>query len=159
MNKIRTSLGCTNCHSSNIQYSIEFINEKTKIDEEEKVKITTREIIYNCKCNNCGNKYSVNHGKERYCLFEQPYSINCMGDIKLLATFDTESGFAHGYKLCLAMYSPYEEDTSLKEETYLMLIEGEVFPVIISKKTVEEMMENHSKAHGLVINTIQSRHR
>ena len=82
-----------------------------------------------------------------------------MGDIKLLATFDTESGFAHGYKLCLAMYFPYEEDTSLKEETYLMLIEGEEFPVIISKKTVEEMMGNHSKACGLVINTIQSRHR
>ena len=159
MKKIKTSLGCTNCHSSNIQISMEFTDEKIKFNEEEKVKIITRKKIYNCTCNNCGNKYSVNHGNERYCLFEQPNYINCSGDVRLLATFDTESGFESGYKLCAITYSPYETNIASKEETYLMLIEGEEFPVVISKKTVQELMESRNKARGLVINTIQSRHR
>lgn len=157
MNKIITSLGCPNCNSSNIQASVEFIDEKIKINEEEKVKVITRQKIYNCKCNNCGKKYSVNHGNERYCLFEQPYPINCLGDICLLATFDTESG--RGYKLCLTDYYPYEVNTGLKEETYLLLIEDEEFPVVISKKTAQEIMENHNKAHELVKNIVLSRNR
>ena len=41
----------------------------------------------------------------------------------------------------------------------MMLIEGEEYPVIISKQTVEEMIKEPSKARRLVINTIQSRHR
>lgn len=159
MNKIKTSLGCTNCHSSNIQYSTEFINENIKEIEEENAKIITRQKIYNCKCNNCGHKYTVNHGNEKYVLFKQPCPINCLGDISLLATYDTESEFELGYKLCLATHSPYVENTDLKEETYLMLIEGEEFPVVISKNNVPEIMEDHNKARKLVINTIQSRHR
>lgn len=159
MKKINTSLGCTNCHSSNIQYYIEFHDEKTKVIKDENTKIITRQKVYNCKCNNCGYNYIIEHGIEKYVLFEKPYPINCLGDINLLATFDTESGFELGYKICSTTYSPYEENPDLKEEIYLMLIEGEEFPIIISKKTVQKMIENPSKARSLVINTVQSRHR
>lgn len=161
MKKIKTSLGCSNCSSSNIEFSIEYCNEKVKsIEEEDRVaKIMTRQKVYNCKCNTCGHNYIVDHGNEKYILFEKPYSINCLGDINLLATFDTESGFEHSYKICSTTYSPFEKNTNSKEEIYLMLIEGEEFPVIISKQTVEEIVENHDKAHKLVINTLQSRHR
>lgn len=157
--KIYTSLGCKNCHSSNIEYSIEYLDEKISIIKEENAKIITRQKNYNCKCNNCGHNYIIEHGIERYVLFEKPCPINCLGDINILATFETESGFELNYKICSTTYSPYEGHENLKELTYMMLIEGEEYPVIISKQTVEEMIKEPSKARRLVINTIQSRHR
>ena len=159
MEKINTSLGCPNCHSADIQDSMEFLNEKTSFIKEDNVKIITRQKIYNCKCNSCGHNYVVDHGNEKYILFEQPYPIHCSEDVCLLAVFETESGFERGYKLCSTTYSPYEKNTDSKEEVYLMLIEGEEFPVVISKETVQEMIYNRNKARDMIVNTFHSRHR
>lgn len=161
MKKINTSLGCTNCNSSNVQCTLEYLDEKTKYIEEDdnEAKIITRQKVYNCKCNNCGHNYTVEHGMEKYVLFKKPSPINCLGDIELLVTYDTESGFEHSYKICSISSSPYDKNNDLKEQIYLMLIEGEKYPVIISKQTVNEMIECPNKAKELVINTIQGRHR
>lgn len=161
MKKINTSLGCTNCSSSNVEVSLKYRDEKVKYIEEEdnKAKIITRQKVYNCKCNNCGHNYIVEHGMEKYVLFEKTSPINCLGDIELLATYDTESGFEHSYKICSMTSSPYDKNIDLKEPVYLMLIEGEKYPVIISKQTVNEMIEYPNKAKELVINTIQGRYR
>ena len=159
MKKINTSLGCTNCNSSNTEFFIEFKSEEIKEINEENAKIITRQKVYNCKCNNCGHNYIVEHGIEKYVIFKNPSPINCLGDINLIMTFDTESGFERGYKIFSTSYSPYDKNANLKEVIYLMLIEGEKFPVIISKQKVQEFINNPNDASGLVINTIQSRHR
>lgn len=161
MKKINTSLACPKCNSSNVEVYLEFRDEKVKhIDEiDTSAKIITRQKVYNCKCNNCRHNYIVEHGMEKYVLFKKPSPINCLGDIELLATYDTESGFEHSYKICSLTSSPYDKNSDLKEPLYLMLIEGEKYPIIISKQTVNEMIACPNKAKELVINTIQGRHR
>lgn len=159
MEKIKTSLGCPNCRSSNTRASVEYQNVQTKYIEEQNASINTRQKVYNCECHNCGYKYIVNHGFEKHIVFEKPHPINCLEDISLLATFETESGFELDYKICSTIHSPYEKNTDLKEIIYMMLIEGEEYPVIISKQTVEEMIKEPTKARRLIINTVQSRHR
>ena len=159
MKKINKSLVCSNCYSSNVQYSIEFRNEQIKYNEDSNTKTITRQKFYNCKCNDCGHNYIVDHGSEKYILFEKSCPINCLGDINLLVTYDTESGFEHSYKICSITSSPYDENIDSKEISYLMFIEGEEFPVLISKETVVEIIEEPNKARSLVINNIQGRHR
>lgn len=161
MKKINTSLACPNCTSSNIQCSLEYHDKKIKHcnDSENTIKIATRKKVYNCKCNSCGHNYIVNHGIEKYVSFEKPYQINCLGDVNLLAVYDTESGFEHGYKICSITQSPYDKNTNSEGIIYLMLIEGEEFPILLSKQTIDKIIDNPNKARSLVINNILSRHK
>ena len=159
MEKIGTSLGCPKCKSSNIQFIIEYCNEKTEINAERGSKTSTRRKVYKCNCNQCGHFYSVDHGIEKYVLFEKQCQIGGAGDINLLATFESQSEFLLDYKICSITPSPYDDFSNPQEVTYLMIIEGENYPVIISSKSAQEMAKTPEKARRLVINTVASRHR
>ena len=52
-------------------------------------------------------------------------------------------------------------DIKTREKIYLMLIEGEEYPVLLSKQTVDEMIEDNDngKARTLIFNTLMSRNR
>ena len=161
MKKIRLSLGCPNCNSSNIESILTFNDEKTEQNEycDEPVTITTREKIYECKCNDCMHEYKVNHGYEKYTVFSNPCAINCLGDVHLLALYESESGFESNYKIVSINSSPYDESVNQQETSYFMFIDGEEFPVLLSKQSIGEMIESPKKAHVLVKNTCYSRNR
>lgn len=159
MQKICTSLSCPFCHSSNIQSSLEFRDEKIKYDENENTKIITKNRIYNCKCNNCKRDYTIDYGIDKFILFETPCSVSEAGDVKLLATFESQSNDTSNYKICSISPSHYDENTNSIEETYLILTENDEYPIILPKQKVSEIVDSPDKINLLTKNTFLSRYR
>ena len=159
---IKTSLACQNCGSTNIQSSSQIYDKKIeKIEYYDDVPATkiTKKKLYNCKCNVCGHTYTVDYGTSEFILFESPQRENCSDDVDLIAFYETDFGF--NYKICSIISSSYDKNIKTREKIYLMLIEGEEYPVLLSKQTVDEMIEDNDngKARTLIFNTLMSRNR
>lgn len=158
MEKIYTSLGCPNCPSKSIASSLIIYDEKIETNDEG-IRTRTRKKVYKCQCNECGHKYDVYHGEEKYIVFEKPNPVTCIEDVHLLASFESESGFESDWKICSITQSPYDRNSSNAEIIYLLFRTGDKYPILLSKQTIDEAIAEPEKARSLVINNFMSRYR
>ena len=81
----------------------------------------------------------------------------------LIAFYETDFGF--NYKICSIISSSYDKNIKTREKIYLLFIEGEEYPVLLSKQKVDEMIEDNGKfeengkAYTLIFNTFMDRNR
>lgn len=158
MEKIDTSLACQFCGSSNVQCSLQFCDEEKKVDETLEAVITTKHRVYKCQCNDCKKNYVVDHGIDKFILFKNPCQVTEAGDVKLLAEYESQSKFVHGYKICSIVPSYCDNNTS-KEETYLILTDGDEYPIVLQKQDVDSIIDKPDKVKSLTKNTFFNRYR
>jgi len=139
MNK---DLKCPACCSSNINYNFDFTNKRQEYNKD--MIITLRNKICMCECLKCGHKYNVDFGCEKYTFFIKPKEINNFNDIKLVSEY--ESDFDRNYKIYCSSTYPYEE------LTYFALVDGLELPIILSKKIIDEVVQNQDKTYSLIKN-------
>lgn len=159
MKNISKSLGCPNCKSSNIEANFTFcdeVNEQTTYYSED-ATLSSRRKVYECKCHDCNYKYKVDYGYEKYIVFSKPVAVNCSNDVHLLALYESEMD--RNYKIVSINYSSYDKNNNSEETSYFMFIDGEEYPILLSKQTIEEIIKCPDKAHALVMNTHYKRNR
>lgn len=152
MEKIATSLACQSCGSSNIRSVLEFCDAKTEYDKCLNAEITTKHRIYNCKCRNCQKKYTVDHGIDKFTLYKSPYKINCLGDVKLLAEYESQSAFIRNYEICSIT-------ATNAQEIYLIFTENDKYPIVVSNQDIAEIVNKPEKARILTKNIFLNRYR
>lgn len=148
MTKIKTSLGCPQCNSSNVTHEILYSDVETQRgmyyeDEYPFIKITRRKN-YDCKCHNCGKTYMVDHGIESYTRFEEPCRWD-QCDVSLLAIYESES--ERSYKIVLV------------QGIYMIFCDDDEYPVIIQNEQVEEFVADNQLTKKYLFNTMMNRHR
>ena len=169
MEKNYKSMACPKCSSSDVNVSSrigEPIKNSREIDGIE-MKTIERPRIYSCKCNNCNNEYEVKNTYEVFRLFEKPYlPISCIGDMYLIAKYETDDPSFHNYELISLSTTPYNKNDEI---AYLILLKSDRYPIKISKETVDiivkeinDLYESNietKKDKELTINTYLSRNK
>ncbi len=139
MEKNYKSMACPKCSSSDVNVESHISEPIKELKEYEGIEVKTikRERIYSCKCNNCNNEYEMNYDFEKYRLFGKPYlPFSNIGDMDLIASYETKDPSYHNYKLISLSTTPYDKNYK-DEETYLLIIDAEKYPIKISKESVD----------------------
>lgn len=151
---------CPICKSFDVQVSQQIHDEKLEkikyygMDSAKKITYKER---YHYKCNVCGyESYDSDYVNAEYIVFDSPCQVNEMHDVELLALY--KSG-AYNCKICSINSSYYDKNMTKGEKIYLMFIEGEDYPVVLSKETIDEFTEKPDKVYSLAVNTTMSRNR
>lgn len=150
------SLKCPECSSKNIDIKL-----KEKEGEEEYIynnPITKiRSQSYICKCRDCGHEYEFHYGYEKQILPFRPFPANGLNDVKILSTYESDSPLAKNYKLVTVENSIYGENQEEKALAYLLFIEGEDFPVLLTEEKTEELKKEPNKVLTLIKDTCSKR--
>ena len=150
------SLKCPECNSKNIDIKL-----KEKEGEEEYIynnPITKiRSQSYICKCRDCGHEYEIHYGYEKQFLPLRPFPANSLNDAKILSTYESDSPLEKNYKLVAVEHSVYDDAKEEKALAYLLFIEGEDFPILLSEEKTEELKKEPNKVLTLIKNTCTKR--
>lgn len=154
---------CPICKSFDVQVSQQIYDEKLEkikyygMDPAKKITYKKR---YHYKCNVCGHEsYTSAYVNAEYIVFDSPYQVNEMHDVELLALYKSGHESGTNCKICSINSSYYDKNMTKGEKTYLMFIEGEDYPVVLSKETIDEFTEKPDKVYSLAVNTTMSRNR
>ena len=136
MEKEFKSRSCDVCSSSNVKTIKKYISDINTRDENN-IKTIELKKNYLMKCNDCDNEFIIEY-LERYHLYE-PSLIGQLGDIELLASYETQDSSNHNYDLISIVNTPYDDD-SLDDKIYL-LCGDDKYPIKISKEKAEEIIK------------------
>lgn len=156
MKKNKVNFKCTCCNSIDIDF-----NETGNLtrNDIENIKIIEREVIYDCKCNKCGNEYKIPAGIDKYYIFDKEENVDQSDDIKMLLKFETTSCFKKSFSLCSAKISIYDNNLDSDNDIYFILMEDDEYPIFITKETKDEFISDFNKIHSFVYNNWMQRHR
>ncbi|MBQ6135698.1 MAG: hypothetical protein IJI60_05220 [Bacilli bacterium] len=150
-NNLNQLLQCPNCNSLNVDIKLkEKEGEEGYIYNNPITKI--RSQVYTCKCKDCGYEHEFHYGYEKQFLPFQPFPANDLNDIRILSIYQSDSPLEKNYKIVSLENSIYDEKNK-QEIIYLLFIEGEEYPVLLSKETIEEIINDPPKIHTLIKRT------
>lgn len=157
---LNQSLQCPICNSLNISIKLKEkkkgeIIEFTENNSTKKIRNQT----YQCKCNECGYVYEKEYGYEIEMNSITPTPINNLNDVKILSIYNSDSPLEKNYKIVSLEQSIYDENKNKKELVYLLFIEGEEFPILLSKETIDKIINDQPKVHTLIKKTCLERSR
>ncbi len=147
--KITKSIQCPFCSSSNIKFDIHHVEQKESVEENATTNEKTWRKVYECECQDCHKKYTVDYGKEKLTYYCPESAESYISDVQLIMQFESESD--RNYKV-VAINNPRE---GIEEDTYLVITEDDCYPYIINKETAKD----DAKIKSLLFNAYLDRHR
>ncbi len=135
MKKEKMNLSCPKCYSNNIA-----IHKKEKEVSNNPVQISP--ITYECECQECHHKYELHYGYEAQINCIKPVPIDGYDNVKLLSSYKSDSPLDQNYKIVSI--------NNDKDESFLLFIEDEQYPLLLSKDNIKEMKEEPPKVLTLL---------
>ncbi len=148
-NSKKITLTCPNCKSSNLVFHKKLAKEET---EEEHSYVKIKPNTYECKCNECGHEYEINCGYEKQYTFKNTSPCIYFDNANILSIYISDSPLEKNYKI---VSLEHITETNKKELIYLLLVEEEDVPILLSKETIKEMIEEPEKTKTLIKKIIQ----
>ena len=139
MKKKLKKLSCPNCQSTNINLTKKIETEEPNELSIDAIKI--KPIKYECTCLDCNHTFEINYGYSKSFIFVNPLPINETKSLNLLATYQTDSPFEKNYKIISA--------ESNNNKVYLVLVEDEELPILLSEEAINEIMSDPPKVLSL----------
>ena len=141
MEKVYKTLACPICNGNDINVNRE---DTYKREEQENLIRVFIHRNYDCYCRKCQKEYSVDYGNAKLVRYK-PFIHVTQDDVKLFV--DYESEFDRSYKIA--------EVNGIS----MILMEDDIYPVILNKENKEELIDNHDKAMSYTLNTWMNRYR
>ena len=140
-----TSLGCSNCYSSNV--SIDKRYEVIDKNEFSYCKEVDVKKTLSCTCNKCGNKHDVVYNGTSIL-----YNDESMSDYCLLAEFATEDTSCFNFKLIKIFNTFYDKYRTDDNYIYLLTSDEIDAPILITKEFADDIL---SEINDLYDNSIE----
>ena len=144
-NSKKITLTCPNCKSPNIEFHKKLANKET--EEEEYTYVKIKPNTYECKCQECGYEYEIDCGYEKQYTFKNSSPCIYFNNANILSIYMSDSPLEKNYKI---VSLEHIKDQKEKEYIYLLLVEGEDVPILLSEDSVREMMEESEKTNVLI---------
>lgn len=150
MEKNKKSIACPECKSSDIDVTAGYLNanEQETYYEETPAFEYSKDLVMECRCNECRTKYSVNQGTETYTVLRGPHILTACGDVRLLTIYTSQ--FDQDFKL--VKISP-----CYGKSTVMAYVEGEEYPIIMPD--VKGIEKDLPKVKRLIFNTRMNRNK
>lgn len=159
MNKIDSQCVCSNCKSKNILVETylkpkltEHIN-RSNFD----YYVVTNDTYRRETCLECGTSIENYIDTEVTRYYQNEYLIHSNNDIEIVAEYKSINHLFKNY--ILYINHSYDEMADKSFDSYCIKIEGDDYPIILTKRTFDKCLNATEKAKALVYSTWKSRNK
>ena len=146
----KLTLTCPNCKSTNVEFHKKLAKKEAYEKENTYAKI--KQNTYDCKCQECGQEFELNCGYEKQYIFKNASPCIYFNNANILSIYMSDSPLEMNYKI---ISLEHITENNRKEYIYLLLVEGEDVPILLSEESINEMIEEPEKTNVLIKKTYQ----